>query len=296
MSTRRFDIWFLRTARPNSGIMHEPLQANGDANTMLHLYTWPTPNGHKVHIMLEELGVEYTVIPVDIWAGEQFAADFLRISPNNKMPALVDNDGPDGAPLSIFESGTILLYLAEKHRRFLPVDLRGRWDVVQWLMFQMSGVGPFLGQAHHFRGYATEKIEYAIDRYTNEASRIYQVLDRRLADREYLAGDYSIADIATFPWAAPARAPGTGARGLPARGAMVPCHRAPPRGGARRTGARGPASCRPAERRSAGEHVRGQTVREAVEMPIQRPSHEPVQAPIHRMSARARRTGPAIAG
>ena len=170
---------------------------------MLDLYTWPTPNGHKVHIMLEELGVEYNVIPIDIWAGEQFSADFLRISPNNKMPALVDHDGPDGAPISIFESGAILLYLAEKHRRLLPQDARGRWEVMQWLMFQMSSVGPLLGQAHHFRGYAPEKIEYAIDRYTNEAGRIYRVLDGRLADREYLAGEYSVADIATFPWLRP---------------------------------------------------------------------------------------------
>ena len=124
---------------------------------MLDLYTWPTPNGHKVHIMLEELGVAYNVIPIDIWAGEQFSPDFLRISPNNKMPALVDHDGPDGAPISIFESGAILLYLAEKHRRLLPDHPRGRWEVMQWLMFQMSGVGPFLGQAHHFRGYAARE-------------------------------------------------------------------------------------------------------------------------------------------
>ena len=170
---------------------------------MLDLYTWPTPNGHKVHIMLEELGVEYNVIPIDIWAGEQFSKDFLRISPNNKMPALVDHDGPDGAPISIFESGAILLYLAEKHHRFMPPDARGRWEVMQWLMFQVGSVGPFLGQAHHFRGYAPEKIAYAIDRYTNEAGRIYGVLDGRLADREYLAGEYSVADIATFPWLRP---------------------------------------------------------------------------------------------
>ena len=242
---------------------------------MLDLYTWPTPNGHKVHIMLEELGVDYRVVPIDIWAGEQFSPEFLRISPNNKMPALVDEDGPDGDPISVFESGAILLYLAEKHGRFLPHDPRGRWDVVQWLMFQMSGVGPFLGQAHHFRGYAPEKIPYAIDRYTNEAGRIYGVLDRRLAGREYLAGEYSIADIATFPWLRPHERQGQTSLRFPERGAMVPSDRTAPRGPERRAGARGPAPRRSPERGGAREHVRGEAVREAVE------------APIHRMSGRA---------
>jgi GST-like protein len=168
---------------------------------MIDLYSWPTPNGHKVHIMLEEVGLPYRVHAVDIGAGEQFEPDFLAISPNNKIPAIVDQDGPGGQPYSLFESGAILLYLAEKTGKLLPQEPRSRYDVIQWLMFQMANVGPMLGQAHHFRHYAPEPIEYAINRYTNEASRLYGVIDRRLKDREYLAGgDYSIADIATFPW------------------------------------------------------------------------------------------------
>ena len=168
---------------------------------MIDLYSWPTPNGHKVHIMLEEVGLPYRVHAVDIGAGEQFKPDFLAISPNNKIPAIVDQDGPGGQPYSLFESGAILLYLAEKTGKLLPQEPRSRYDVVQWLMFQMGNVGPMLGQAHHFRHYAPEPIDYAINRYTNEASRLYGVIDRRLKDREYLAGgDYSIADIATFPW------------------------------------------------------------------------------------------------
>jgi len=168
---------------------------------MLDLYTWATPNGHKVHIMLEELGVDYNVIPIDIGAGDQFKPEFLKISPNNKMPALVDPDGPDGEPISLFESGAILFYLAEKTGKFMPSDPRGRYEVMKWLMFQMGGVGPMLGQAHHFRVYAPEKIEYGIERYTSEAKRLYGVLERRLAESTYLAGDdYTIADMATFPW------------------------------------------------------------------------------------------------
>jgi len=168
---------------------------------MIDLYSWPTPNGHKVHIMLQEVGLPYRVHAVDIGAGEQFKPDFLAISPNNKIPAIVDQDGPGGQPYSLFESGAILLYLAEKTGKLLPQEPRSRYDVIQWLMFQMANVGPMLGQAHHFRHYAPEPIEYAINRYTNEASRLYGVIDRRLKDREYLAGgDYSIADIATFPW------------------------------------------------------------------------------------------------
>jgi GST-like protein len=167
---------------------------------MIDLYTWPTPNGHKCHIMLEETGLPYTVIPVDIGRGDQFKPDFLAISPNNKMPAIVDRDGPGGKPLSMFESGAILMYLAEKTGRFMPTDTAGRYGVIQWLMFQMGTVGPLFGQAHHFRSYAPEKIGYAIDRYTNEARRIYGVMDRRLAQAEYLAGEYSIADMACFPW------------------------------------------------------------------------------------------------
>ncbi|ALV06722.1 glutathione binding-like protein [Roseateles depolymerans] len=168
---------------------------------MIEVYSWPTPNGHKVHIMLEECRLPYRVIPVDIGAGDQFDPAFLRISPNNKIPAIVDPDGPDGAPMSMFESGAILLYLAGKTGQFLPEDTRGRYEVLQWLMFQMGGVGPMLGQAHHFRIYAPEKIEYAIERYTNEAQRLYRVIDKRLAQSRYIAGDlYTIADMAIFPW------------------------------------------------------------------------------------------------
>ena len=167
---------------------------------MIDLYTWPTPNGHKVHIFLEETGLEYNVIPVNILTGDQFDPEFLKISPNNKMPAMVDRDGPDGKPYAVFESGAMLLYLAEKTGRFMPTGMADRYTVIQWLMFQMGGIGPMLGQAHHFRLYAPEKIEYAFNRYTNEASRLYRVVDTRLAEVEYLAGDYSIADMATYPW------------------------------------------------------------------------------------------------
>jgi len=168
---------------------------------MIDVYSWATPNGHKVHIMLEECGLEYRVHPINIGAGDQFGEDFLRISPNNKIPAIVDSDGPDGEPISLFESGAILLYLASKTGKFLPEDVRGKYDALQWLMFQMGGVGPMLGQAHHFRIYAPEKIEYAVNRYTNEAKRLYGVIDKQLSNHAWLAGDsYSIADIATFPW------------------------------------------------------------------------------------------------
>jgi GST-like protein len=167
---------------------------------MIDLYTWPTPNGHKVHIMLEETALEYTVHPINIHKGDQFEAAFLAISPNNKMPAIIDRDGPGGSPYAMFESGAILLYLAQKTGKLLPEEMRARYDVVQWLMFQMGGVGPMLGQAHHFLGYAPEKIPYAMDRYRNEANRLYGVIDRRLAAHEYLTGDYSIADIAVWPW------------------------------------------------------------------------------------------------
>ncbi|KAI3592912.1 Glutathione S-transferase [Cupriavidus sp. U2] len=168
---------------------------------MIDVYTWATPNGHKVHIMLEECGLAYKVHPINIGAGDQFDADFLKISPNNKIPAIVDSDGPDGKPISLFESGAILLYLAGKTGKFLPDDVRGKYDALQWLMFQMGGVGPMLGQAHHFRIYAPEKIEYAVNRYTNEAKRLYGVIDKQLSAHAWLAGDsYSIADIATFPW------------------------------------------------------------------------------------------------
>jgi GST-like protein len=171
---------------------------------MIDLYFWTTPNGYKVTILLEELEWQYNVIPVHIAKGEQFRPEFLKISPNNKIPALVDRDGPNGQPIAIFESGAIMMYLAEKSGwRFMPAEVRRRYDVVQWLMFQMGNVGPMLGQAHHFRRYAPEPLSYAIDRYTNEARRIYGVIDRRLSAAPYLAGDYSIADMATYPWLRP---------------------------------------------------------------------------------------------
>ena len=168
---------------------------------MIDVYSWATPNGHKVHIMLEECELPYRVHGINTGAGDQFKPDFLKISPNNKIPAIVDQDGPDGKPISLFESGAILLYLAGKTGKFIPEDVRGKYDVLQWLMFQMGGVGPMLGQAHHFRIYAPEKIEYAINRYSNEAKRLYGVIDKRLSESKYLGGaDYSIADIATWPW------------------------------------------------------------------------------------------------
>src|SRR5579885_2138092 len=167
---------------------------------MIDLYSWATPNGHKIHIMLEETGLAYRVHPVDIGRGDQFEPSFLAISPNNRIPAIVDQEWPAGRPISIFESGAILLYRGEKAGKFLPKDMRGRYEAIQWLMFQMGGVGPMLGQAHHFRAYAPEKIPYAIDRYTKEAGRLYGVIDHRLADRPFIAGEYSIADMAIFPW------------------------------------------------------------------------------------------------
>ena len=166
---------------------------------MLDLYAWPTPNAHKVSIMLEEIGLPYNVIAVDIGAGEQFAPDFLRISPNNRMPAIVDHDAP-GGPLSIFESGAILMYLAEKSGQFWPAEVHKRYEVAQWVMWQMGGLGPMLGQAFHFRLFAPEKMPYAIGRYLNEVKRLCTVLDNRLKDREFLAGDYSIADMASYSW------------------------------------------------------------------------------------------------
>ncbi len=168
---------------------------------MIDVYTWPTPNGHKVHIMLEECGLAYQAHAIDIGAGDQFKAEFLAISPNNKIPAIVDSDGPDGKPISMFESGAILLYLAGKTGKFLPTSTRDKYEVLEWLMFQMGGVGPMLGQTHHFRIYAPEKIEYAVNRYTNEAKRLYGVMNKRLQSNKFIAGkSYSIADIAIYPW------------------------------------------------------------------------------------------------
>jgi GST-like protein len=173
---------------------------------MLDLYYWTTPNGHKITIFLEETGLAYRLKPINIGKGAQFDPAFLAISPNNRIPAIVDHEPPDkGAPLRLFESGAILLYLAGKTGRFYPDDLRGRCEVAQWLFWQMAGLGPMAGQAHHFRLYAPEKIPYAINRYTKECGRLYRVLDRRLADRAYVAGDYSIADMACYPWIRPDR-------------------------------------------------------------------------------------------
>jgi GST-like protein len=173
---------------------------------MIDLYYWTTPNGHKITIFLEEAELPYRIVPVNIGKGDQFTPEFLRISPNNKIPAIVDDEPADGGgPLSVFESGAILVYLAEKTGRFMPKDLRGRTEVLQWLYWQMGGLGPMAGQNHHFRLYAPEKIPYAIDRYVKETNRLYGVLDRRLADREFIAGDYSIADMASYPWVLPER-------------------------------------------------------------------------------------------
>jgi GST-like protein len=168
---------------------------------MIELHYWPTPNGWKISIALEEMEIPYEIHPVNIGRGEQFSSTFLAISPNGRMPAIVDRDPADGGePLSVFETGAILIYLAEKCGRFLPADARGRAEVLQWLMWQMGGLGPMLGQNGHFKLYAPERIPYAIERYTNEAERLYGVLDRQLAEREYICGDYSIADMACWPW------------------------------------------------------------------------------------------------
>ncbi|MBD2523767.1 MULTISPECIES: glutathione binding-like protein [unclassified Nostoc] len=171
---------------------------------MIDLYYWTTPNGHKITIFLEEVGLQYTINPVNIGAGDQFKPEFLKISPNNRIPAIVDHEPVDGgAPISVFESGAILLYLAEKTGKLIPQDLRQRTQVLEWLFWQMSGLGPMAGQNHHFSAYAPEKIEYAINRYVNETGRLYGVLNKQLADREFVAGDYSIADIAAYPWIVP---------------------------------------------------------------------------------------------
>jgi GSH-dependent disulfide-bond oxidoreductase len=172
---------------------------------MIQVHSWPTPNGHKVHVMLEEcglrLGRDWQVHAVNIGQGDQFRPEFLKISPNNKIPAMVDPNGPDGKPISLFESGAILLYLAAKTGKFLPRSDRAKFKVLEWLMFQMGGVGPMLGQAHHFRIYAPEKIEYAVNRYTNEAKRLYGVMNKQLENHKFIAGNqYTIADIAIFPW------------------------------------------------------------------------------------------------
>ncbi len=179
---------------------------------MIDLYTWPTPNGHKIHIALEEMGLAYTVHPVNIRTGDQFKPEFLAISPNNRIPALVDSDGPDGKPISLFESGAMLIYLAGKSGKLMPAADRDRYTMLQWLMWQMGGVGPMFGQANHFRAYAKDPQPYPIERYTNESNRLTGVLDKRLAEVPYVAGkDYTIADIAIFPWM----------RGCEKRGVMI---------------------------------------------------------------------------
>jgi GST-like protein len=169
----------------------------------IELYYWPTPNGWKISIMLEDLGVPYDVKYVNIGRGEQFEPSFLKIAPNNRMPAIIDPEGPDGGPISVFESGAILQYLGRKFRNFYPSGERQRTEVDQWLFWQVGGLGPMAGQAHHFRQYAPEIIPYAIDRYTNEVNRLYGVMNKRLADRDFLAGDYSIADMASLGWVKP---------------------------------------------------------------------------------------------
>lgn len=171
---------------------------------MIDLHYWPTPNGWKITIFLEEAGIPYNVIPVNIGRGEQFSPEFLKLSPNNRMPAIVDHaPAGGGEPISVFESGAILMYLADKVGKFIPTGTRGRVEVMQWLFWQVGGLGPMAGQAHHFRQYAKDQIPYAIDRYTNEVHRLYGVMDKRLADREFLAGEYSIADMASWPWVVP---------------------------------------------------------------------------------------------
>ena len=171
---------------------------------MIDLYYWTTPNGHKITMFLEETGLPHRIVPVNIGKGEQFAADFLKIAPNNRIPAIVDHEPADGgAPLSLFESGAILLYLADKSGKFIARDLRGRNETIQWLFWQMGGLGPMAGQNHHFTQYAPQQIPYAVERYTKETARLYAVLNKRLADREFVAGDYSIADMACYPWIVP---------------------------------------------------------------------------------------------
>ena len=176
---------------------------------MIDLHYWPTPNGHKITMFLEEAGQPYRVVPVNIGAGEQFKPEFLEISPNNRMPAIVDHTPIGGGkPMSVFESGAILLYLAQKTEQFIPPDVRGNVEVLEWLFWQVGGLGPMAGQNHHFSRYAPEKIPYAVERYVRETNRLYGVLDRRLADREFVAGEYSIADMAAYPWIVPHEAQG----------------------------------------------------------------------------------------
>ena len=231
---------------------------------MIDLYSWPTPNGHKIHIMLEETGLPYRVHPVDIGAGDQFKPEFLKISPNNKMPAMIDSDGPDGKPISMFESGAMLIYLASKTGKFLPEDLRERWSVLQWLMFQMGSIGPMLGQAHHFLVYAPEKIPYAMQRYSKEANRLYGVMDRRLAQSKFVACDeYTIADMAIMPWLRSYKNQGVDMERISAREALVRRHRRAA-GGAARAGGAGRAAQTGDGRQGERDSVRRDAVSETV--------------------------------
>jgi GSH-dependent disulfide-bond oxidoreductase len=193
--------------RPRSGDFHANasfFEVHSEDRAMIDLYYWTTPNGHKITMFLEETGLPYNIIPINIGKGEQFTAEFLHVAPNNRIPALVDHEPKGGGkPLQIFESGAMLLYLAEKTGQFLPANLYGRYDVIQWTFWQMGGLGPMAGQNHHFSNYAPEKIPYAIDRYVNETNRLYGVLNKRLAGREFIADDYSIADMACYPWIVP---------------------------------------------------------------------------------------------
>ena len=201
---------------------------------MIDLYYWTTPNGHKITIFLEEAGVPYRIIPVNIGKGDQFKPDFLRIAPNNRIPAIVDTAPADGgAPISIFESGAILQYLAEKTGKFLPADVRGRVEVMEWLFWQMAGLGPMAGQNHHFTQYAPERIPYATERYVKETNRLYGVLDKRLADHDYVAGAYSIADMAIYPWIVPYKNQQQNLDDFPASEALVRDDGRAARGGAR---------------------------------------------------------------
>ncbi|MDP2411808.1 MAG: glutathione S-transferase N-terminal domain-containing protein [Pseudolabrys sp.] len=189
-----------KTVKAKAKTKASPSKKSGSAAKPIELYYWATPNGFKVSIMLEECRVPYTMIPVNISKGEQFQPDFLKISPNNRMPAIIDPDGPGGRPISIFESGAILQYLGRKYGKFYPAAERGRVEVDQWLFWQMGGVGPMAGQVHHFRNYAVETLTYAINRYVNEVNRLYGVMNKRLADRDFIAGKYSIADMALVGW------------------------------------------------------------------------------------------------
>ncbi len=231
----------------------------------IQLWSWPTPNGQKVHIALEELALPYALVPVDIGAGEQFKPEFLAITPNHRIPAIVDPDGPGGRPLSLFESGAILIYLAEKAGRLIPADPAARYVCLQWLMFQMGGVGPMFGQYNHFAAYAPEKLPYAIERYTNEVARLHRVLEKRLEQSPYLAGEeYSIADIATFPWLRYPDRRGIDLSAYPGGEALARRDRRAPGGAARRGGVVRSPAARPDGREAARGDVRKDAVRRAI--------------------------------